>query len=81
VNGEDDKPLGELARVTKRGGRLVVVEFKTTAEGADADDPSPPMAHRVSRPVAVERVGMFGFDAERFFDAGPRLYAVVFRKR
>ena len=81
VNGEDGKALEEIARVLRRDGRLVVVEFKKTDDGVAADAPGPPMSHRVSRREATELIVPFGFVKEETFDAGPHHYAIVFRKR
>ena len=79
ANGEDKGAIEEIARVLARGGRLVVVEFKSTGDGADA--PGPPMGQRISKEGTIGLVTAFGFDAQASFDPGPHHYAVVFRKR
>jgi ubiquinone/menaquinone biosynthesis C-methylase UbiE len=81
ANGEERRAIEELARVLARHGRLVVVEFKTALDGAEAEAPGPPMSQRISKEDTIRLIAAFGFAAEASLNPGPHHYAVVFQKR
>ncbi|MCI0479116.1 class I SAM-dependent methyltransferase, partial [Candidatus Uhrbacteria bacterium] len=72
-----DRPqlVREAARLTKRGGRVVVVEWKATATPM-----GPPSDQRLGQDEAqrIFTVPMLGF--EEAFEAGPYHYGLMFRR-
>lgn len=65
--------LGEIARVLKPGGRLVIVEFKKM-EGP----PGPPLKIRFSPEELDELVSPFGFEKKYTVEAGEYFYTSTF---
>jgi ubiquinone/menaquinone biosynthesis C-methylase UbiE len=75
ANGEVDSTFKEIARVTAQNGRLAVVEFKKQESPM-----GPPLSIRLS-PAEIEAlIGGYGFSKESVQEAGPRHYAIIFRK-
>lgn len=76
ANGEADMALKELARVSRPGGKLSVVEFKKmeTTMG-------PPLSLRLSAEEVEELMASYGFGKEMVSEAGPYHYQMVLIKR
>jgi ubiquinone/menaquinone biosynthesis C-methylase UbiE len=68
--------LGEIARVLKTGGKLVIVEFIKMA-----GPPGPPMDIRFSPEDLDELVLPFGFEKKRTIEAGEYFYSSTFIRR
>jgi len=66
--------LGEIRRVIKPGGSLVIVEFKKM-EGP----PGPPVTIRLSPEETEKIVSAYGFNQEKVTDVGPFNYMSVFK--
>lgn len=75
ANGEADAAIREIARVTKKGGKLSVVEFKK------AQSPmGPPLSIRLN-PEEVEALARkYGFEKERISEAGQYNYIIILSK-
>ena len=67
--------LGEMARLVKPGGLLLVVEFKVM-EGP----PGPPLQVRLSPEMVTRICAAAGFAKKEEFEAGQYSYAVVMKK-
>jgi len=65
--------LGEVARVLKPGGRLVVIEFDKIES-----EPGPPLAVRLSPGDVADLVLPCGFLEERILPVGPTTYLAKF---
>jgi ubiquinone/menaquinone biosynthesis C-methylase UbiE len=76
ANGEADNTIREISRVTKRNGRLAVVEFKKQESPM-----GPPLSIRLS-PNDVEALARrYGFSSESFQEVGPYHYAIILKKK
>lgn len=67
--------LGEVARVLKPAGRLVVIEFDKTES-----PPGPPVAIRLSPGEVEDLVAPFGFLEEHVLPVGSNTYLMKFLK-
>jgi ubiquinone/menaquinone biosynthesis C-methylase UbiE len=76
LNGEVSDVMREIARVTKRHGSLVIVDFKKVETVA-----GPPVSQRLSPADVEEIVSDYGFMADKFDDVGPYSYLCNFIKR
>jgi len=76
ANGEEEKALEEIARVTGKGGRFVVVEFKK-----EESEIGPPLAIRLSPQDVEELASGHGFRRERIQETGAHHYFMIFKKR
>lgn len=76
LNSEVCDVMREVVRVTKRHGRLAIIDFKKLQTVA-----GPPLSQRLS-PTDVENImGDYGFMADSFDDIGPYSYLINFIKR
>jgi ubiquinone/menaquinone biosynthesis C-methylase UbiE len=73
VDGAAAGALGELARVLKPGGRLVIIEFDKIES-----TPGPPVAIRLSPGEVEDLVTPCGFFEEHVVPVGPNTYLVKF---
>jgi ubiquinone/menaquinone biosynthesis C-methylase UbiE len=75
ANGESERALKEVARVTRHQGKLAVVEFKKNESPM-----GPPLSIRLS-PEDVEMLALgFGFSKVVVQEAGPYHYSIILRK-
>ena len=75
ANGESEIALKEVSRVTRRHGKLVVVEFKKNETPM-----GPPLSIRLS-PEEVEMLTKsYGFSKIAVKEAGPYHYSIILRK-
>jgi ubiquinone/menaquinone biosynthesis C-methylase UbiE len=75
VDGTAAGALGEIARVLRCGGRLVVIEFDKIES-----PPGPPVAIRLSPGEVEDLVNPFGFLEEHVIPVGPNTYLMKFVK-
>ena len=75
ADGSAAGALGEVARVLRPGGRLVVIEFDKTET-----PPGPPVAIRLSPGEVEDLVTPFGFLEEHVIPVGPNTYLMKFVK-
>ena len=75
ANGESERALKEVARVTRHQGELAVVEFKKNETPM-----GPPLSIRLS-PEDVEMLAKsYGFSKVAVKEAGPYHYSIILRK-
>lgn len=67
--------MAEAARLTKSGGTVLVVEWKT-----DATAVGPPAAQRIGKDVARAAAKAAGLTERAEFEAGPYHYGLLFSK-
>lgn len=67
--------MAEAARLTKSGGIVLVVEWKT-----DATAVGPPAAQRIGKDVARAAAKVAGLTERAEFEAGPYHYGLIFTK-
>jgi len=72
--GDRDKMIGEMKRVIKKNGRLLIVDFKKTETGF-----GPPVSIRVTKEKAIRLFEKRGFTLSRTTDM-PYHYLLVFGK-
>lgn len=65
----------EIARLTKRGGKVVVIDWKTTVTPV-----GPPIERRVSKEEARSFMTIPEFEPFDSFEAGPCHYGLVFQR-
>jgi SAM-dependent methyltransferase len=75
INQEAEAVIGEIARVLKAGGRLLIVEFK-----ADQDEPGPPPDVRLGKRQLIALLSP-RFAWKRSFQAGDHHDAFVFERQ
>jgi ubiquinone/menaquinone biosynthesis C-methylase UbiE len=75
ADGVAEGALGEIARVLKPGGRLVVIEFDKIESS-----PGPPVVIRLSPGEVADLVIPCGFLEEHIVPVGPNTYLVKFLK-
>jgi ubiquinone/menaquinone biosynthesis C-methylase UbiE len=74
ANGEEPVALTEIARVTRAGGLLGVVDFKKV------NSPGPDASVRLSPEDTIRIVSRYGFNFKKQFEAGLWNYCVVFNR-
>jgi len=74
-NNEARPAMKEAARVTRKGGKLLVVEFKKVASAH-----GPPLAVRLAPEQVMEVASPCGFAPGTTFEAGADHYAVLMTK-
>jgi len=74
-NHQEAPVMQELARVIKKGGKLVVVEFKKVQ-----GPPGPPISVRLSPEQVNSLCANHGFKKTTHFEAGEYHYGVVFTR-
>jgi ubiquinone/menaquinone biosynthesis C-methylase UbiE len=75
ANGQADRVMEEVTRVTRHGGRLVVIEFKKQESPT-----GPPLSIRLS-PEDLDRLtGKYGFRRILEGDVGPYSYLAMFQR-
>lgn len=67
--------IKEALRTLKKGGKLLLVDWKTVASPF-----GPPTKDRISAEEAKKRAGEFGLELEQEFDAGPHHWGLIYRK-
>jgi ubiquinone/menaquinone biosynthesis C-methylase UbiE len=70
-----DRLIREVARLAKRGGRVVVIDWKTVATPI-----GPPMDERVSDAEVKRLFHLKEFEFERIFMPGKFHYGLVFKR-
>lgn len=65
----------EMARLTKRGGRVVIIEWKTTATPL-----GPPSDRRITKEEATALMRIPEFSLMEEFEAGPHHYGLLFQR-
>jgi ubiquinone/menaquinone biosynthesis C-methylase UbiE len=69
-----DSSLTEAARMLKRDGFLVILEFKKM-DGP----PGPPLSSRLAPPEVEKKVARYGFVKKRITETGPYTYLITFQ--
>lgn len=65
----------EMARLVKRGGKVLIVDWKTTATPI-----GPPIERRISKEETRSLMTIPEFEPQDSFEAGPCHYGLVFRR-
>ncbi len=73
--------MQEAYRVLRQGGRLIVIEWNTGADGVPGSRIGPDDGARVKKDDVRARASEAGFEMDREFAAGSGHYGLVFVKR
>lgn len=76
ANHETESAMHEIARVLRRHGTLMIVDFKKTEDAV-----GPPVSLRLSPAEVEEECSKYGFAVDALIDVGPYSYQFTFIKK